>query len=605
VSTDAFPEPGPTSAPWSRARSSTPWLLLPIVLALALVTYRAALDAPLGSDARFLTYRNTFVTQPGADGLARMWTSDVFGGAETHGVPYRSGYYRPVLNTIFWLEYRWAGERDVFYNLLEVLLHGLNALLVAFLVGRLTRDPRAGVLAGVLFAVHPVHAFAATEPAARADVLFTLFYLCGLLAFDRLLDRREDASVPWAGLAVVTGLYGLSLLSKEMGATLPAVLVLLVLLRRSRDGGSLRRLTWTIPPWAVLAVYVVWRFIVLDVDVSVMGYGEANGTLALTLAALKTLPIHLSRILLPLGPSFPELNPELVNTVGGGLSDPLAWIAILVTVGMLAGCLLLVGSRPLLGFALAAFIVAFSPLLRVENIGGTLDTGVILTQERWIYLPSVAVFGGVAVGLLAVFAKVSGPTRRQRWIQAAGVGGVVATLAWSASVHAGKHEDPFAQLKRLYQIPEARLGRFEQANKLLLYAHWVALPSGDLADAERRARAALELVPDSPLAARSAAEVLARVGKWEEVRDLLIPWLNPDAEWLEDRRQTNFRVADDWNRVNPEVMLLLGRASAHLGDPGEAHAYLCEALVRGLPVERVREATAGSPDLGWPLSCPG
>jgi len=385
--------------------------------------------------------------------------------------------------------------------------------------------------------------------------------------------------------------------------TLPAVLVLLVLLRRSRDGSSLRRLSWTAPSWAMLLAYLLWRFAALNVEVSVMGYGAEYGAAELFLAALKTLPIHLSRILLPLGPSFPELNPELVNVVGEGLAGPLAWIAVTVAVLLTAGSLLLWGSRPLLGFALAAFLVAFSPLLRVENIGGTLDTGVILTQERWIYLPSVAVFGVVAVGVSQLFARIRHPSQA-RWLRAAGVGAVVAILAWSASVHAGKHEDPFAQLKRLYRIPEDRLGRFEQANKLLLYAHWVAIPSGELADAERRARSALELVPDSPLAARSAAEVLARTGKWDEVKSLLEPWLNPGAAWLEERRRTNFRVGDDWNRVNPEVMLLMGRASGHLGDSQGAHVYLCEALARGIPAERVRTAAAITSDLSWPLPCP-
>ncbi|HZD05690.1 MAG TPA: hypothetical protein VE173_12260, partial [Longimicrobiales bacterium] len=321
------------------------------------------------------------------------------------------------------------------------------------------------------------------------------------------------------------------------------------------------------------------------------------------LAALETIPIHLARVLVPLQPSYPELDPDLVVIVGAGLSDPLAWIALAVTGLLVAGAVLLWRRHPQAAFWSAFFLVGFSPLLRVENIGGTLDTRVILTQERWIYLPAVAILGSAAAGL-SVLLRRREPLRRA-WLVPVGVAGLATLLAWSASVHAGKHEDPYALLRRLYALPEERLGRFEQANKLLLYAHWVALPAGDVAEAERRVRGALELVPDSPLAARSAAEVFARAGRWKEVTDLLEPWLDPDPDWLAERRNTNFRVYDDWNRVNPEVMLLMGRASSHLGEDGEARRYLCEALHRSIPPERVRQAVDEAPGLRWPLACPG
>lgn len=593
-----FPDP---SRP-ARSRARVRIVLLAVLVGLALVTYHRALGIPLGSDARFLTWQNAFVTAPGGEGLARAWTSDAFQGAETSGVTYRSGYYRPVLNTLFWLEYRWAGRRDLLYNLLEILLHGANAFLVALLVARLARDRRAGVLAGVLFVVHPVNAFVATEPAARADVLFLAFYLGALLVFDRALDREEDG-LPWPALLGTTALYVLSLLTKEMGATLPAVLALLVLLRHFRDGTSLRRLTWTVPAWVAFAGYFVWRFGVLGLDTAVMGYGRAHGRVEVLLAALKTIPIHLARVLVPLQPSYPELDPDLLATVGGGLSDPLAWIALAITGLLGAGAVLLWRRHPLAAFWSAFFLVGFSPLLRVENIGGTLDTGVILTQERWIYLPAVAILGSVAAAV-SVLLRRREPLRRP-WLVPLGVAGLATVLAWSASVHAGKHEDPFALLRRLYALPQERLSRFERANELLLYAHWVAVPQGDIEEAERRVRGALELVPDSPLTARSAAEVFARVGRWTEVRDLLTPWLDPDPEWLAEQGRTNFRVYDDWNRVNPEVMLLMGRASAHLGEDGEARGYLCEALHRAVSPERVREVVNEAPGLRWPLACPG
>ena len=577
-------------------------LLLAGFLLLSFLIYRSELPVPLGSDARFLTYQNELITAP--DGLARVWTADMFQGARTHGVEYRSGYYRPILNAWFWLEYRWAGARDTLYNLSQILFHGLAAFLVALLVGRVSRERWAGVLAGLLFVAHPVHAFAATEPAARGDILFAVFYLGALILFDRALMRSPEGRVPWGALTAVTLLYLASMLSKEMGATLPAVLVALVLLRALRDGVPFRRLGWTLPVWGSFGAYLVWRFGILDLAVFQVGYGATHGTGELLLAALKTVPVHLSRILVPTGPGFPELNPSMVSTVGGGLADPLAWVALILVAALGAGALLLWKRNPEAAFWCAFFGISFTPLLRVENIAGTLDTQVILTQERWIYLPAVAVLGGVASGALA-WIRGRGLLKTGRWrLVLAGAGAVVVTgLALMASHHAGKAEDPFARLRRLYLLPDEALSRFDRANRLLLYAHFVAIPRGEMEDAERRARDALELVPDSPLSARSAAEILAQREKWQEVVDLLQPWLQPDPVWLQARAETNPRVYDDWNRVNPRVMLLMGRALAHLDRVDEAREFLCEAHRRGVAGDAWHQALREAPGIPTSLTC--
>jgi hypothetical protein len=569
------------------------------LVALVLVVYGKTLDTPLGSDARFLTYQNEWVRS--GSGILRFWTHDVFEGAETHGVPYRSGYYRPVLNAFFWLEYRWAGSSATAYHLGELLLHGLNAFLVLLFVTSLTRSRGAGLVAGVLFAVHPINAFAASEPAAGGDVLFTAFYLVALLVFLRALDEEpEGRQVPLGVLAIVGGLYVLSLLSKEMGVTLPAVLLLLVLLRHGREGGALRRWTWTLPAWALLAGYVGWRFVILDLHPSTMGYGATQGRLAVLLATLATIPVHVARLLVPTGPRYPELDPGMIVVVGRGFADPLLWVS-LALLALLGMTLVRWRREPELAFCAAFFLVTYSPLFRVNNIGGTLDTSVILTQERWIYLPAIAFVAAVGIGLTRLMQRMP---RRQLVPAVAGAAAVACLLAWEASVHAGKYADPFARLRRLYAIPDKYLSRFELANRDLLYADWVAIPSGHLQDAETRARAAEKLVPDSPITAAGLAQVLAREGRWEEVRNLLVPWMYPTAEFLAAKRATNFRVYDDWNRVNPTVTLLLGRAEGHLGDTGKAQALLCDALARGISPAQVQSAADEIPQLAHPLTCP-
>jgi hypothetical protein len=354
-----------------------------------------------------------------------------------------------------------------------------------------------------------------------------------------------------------------------------------------RDRMPLERMIWTAPVWVASAGYLLWRFGILDVGTTSMGYGEAQSTLELTLATLKTIPIHLSRIVLPLWPTYPELNPALVSYVSRPFTDPLTYVT-LATVGALGVGALAWGRYPMVAFWVAFFLVTLSPLLRIDDIGGTLDTDVILAQERWIYLPSVAALALIAQGVivLAGLIRAHAPPR-QRMVAGGAAAALLLTLGFVAARHAGRHEDPFALLRRLYLIPDDRLGRMQHANRLLLYANLVAVPRRDLADAESRVREAAQLVPDSPLVALNVARVIAEQEKWDEVLTVLTPWLSPSPEQMDAHSRTNFRVYDDLNRTSPEIPLLLARARARLGQGEAALSLVCEAERRGASADRL------------------
>jgi hypothetical protein len=529
-------------------------------------------------------------------GLAQVWTADFFEGAITHGRPYLSGYYRPVTNTVLWTEHALAGRRDVIYHLSQLFIHALNAFLVVLFCFRISKDYIAAGVAGLFFVLHPVHAFAATDVAARADVLFPVFYILALLAFDSgILSKTSRATTGWMVLTVA--LYLGAVMSKEMGITLPAVLVLLVLYRHFQDALPLRKLALTTPAWIAFAGYLAWRFVVLQLPAPSVGYGETLATYELTLGAVKGMLIQISRIALPLGAEYPELNPQLVNYAASPFSDPLTYLAITVAL-VLAVIAFLWRWSPLIAFWSGFFLITFSPLFKVDSIAGTLGYTIILTQERWIYLPFVAAAAVVGLGVTRLVRSHPGRVSRVTAV----VAGIVICLALgrTATAHAGRHEDPFAQLRRLYLIPEERLSRLQQANK-----QWVAVPMGNLDEAEQRARAATELAPDSPITATALANVLISAGKWRGVIEALTPWLDPSTEELQRHRETNYRVADDLNRVSKRIPYLLARAHAQLGEGGRAMDLLCESVRRDFDQVRVGETLLEVYALDGPPKCSG
>ena len=148
------------------------------LLALGLVLLTFAAYAPaLG--AGFIWDDDDYVTQNpllrDTDGLRRIWlTTD-------------TPQYYPLVFTTFWIEHRLWGSAPAGYHALNVLLHALNALLVAHVLRRL--ELRGAWWIAALFAVHPVHVESVAWVTERKNVLSALFYL---LAFASWLRFERD-----------------------------------------------------------------------------------------------------------------------------------------------------------------------------------------------------------------------------------------------------------------------------------------------------------------------------------------------------------------------------------------------------------------------------
>ena len=148
---------------------------------------------------------------------------------------------RPIANISFALNY-FAGGYDVKgFHLVNIFIHIANGVLVYFvtliLLGRsrmLTERPSApdrrlrlaALFAAAIFIAHPLQIQAVTYIVQRMTSMATMFYLMSLLLY--LLGRqREDRyrkSIYWlAALAC----WLLALGSKEIAATLPAIIVLI------------------------------------------------------------------------------------------------------------------------------------------------------------------------------------------------------------------------------------------------------------------------------------------------------------------------------------------------------------------------------------------
>jgi protein O-mannosyl-transferase len=128
------------------------------------------------------------------------------------------------------------------HHLVSVMFHIANAVLLLFVLLRLTHGLWQSAFVAALFALHPLHVQSVAWAAERKDVLSTFFFLLTLWAYIRYVEEsREESGERRKGRAERNGkrkawnrfyllsavFYLLSLLSKPMLVTLPFLLLLL------------------------------------------------------------------------------------------------------------------------------------------------------------------------------------------------------------------------------------------------------------------------------------------------------------------------------------------------------------------------------------------
>ena len=163
--------------------------------------------------------------------------------------PYFSNYL-PLHLVSYMVDYSVWGLNPFGFRIQSLLLAGMNTVLAFALTRRLFGSVALGVVASLLYAVHPSHVEAVAWLSIRKDLLSTFFLLLSVLFYDKA--TREGFRGAWYATSVAMFLLGL--LSKVSISMLPLFLLVLDLTRRW-DGAafSWRRAIATKIPYAVLA----------------------------------------------------------------------------------------------------------------------------------------------------------------------------------------------------------------------------------------------------------------------------------------------------------------------------------------------------------------
>ncbi|MFQ5458359.1 MAG: tetratricopeptide repeat protein [Myxococcota bacterium] len=230
-------DPSPAKPPPGERRLA-PWLAL--VFCVACLAYANSLPNGFTLDDKTIVEHNEKIRS--LDQIPAIWSSSYWP---------RHRYikaYRPLTVTTYALNHAVHGLRPFGYHLVNVLLHAGVSALVLLLALRLGVPLAGGLLAGLFFAVHPIHTDVVSGVVGRAEILAALAFVGGLFLW---LRYRESGR--WRDLAALVAVYALGNLAKEQVIVLPGILfVAEFAFHRFGDPAGRRRLAAALAGCAVV-----------------------------------------------------------------------------------------------------------------------------------------------------------------------------------------------------------------------------------------------------------------------------------------------------------------------------------------------------------------
>jgi len=299
-------------------------------------------------------------------------------GVSAHGklIDYHSGYYRPLVNITYFLDYKLWGMRPTGFRTTNLILHLMTCCLVYLVLSRHYDGIIVPLIASLLFGIHPVNSEAVSWAAARNNILVSLFSLASLYFY---ASRRPEKGILSTSLSLL--FFAMALFSKEFAVML---LPIFFLYNRLMVGRGLRgRDEWVsyLPYLVILALYFIVRWTVTQ---SVLSPGGFESIWQRIYFVPYLIIYNLRLIFFPYGlHSFSVGYPKaLLNWQAGVGFGGVALIGLFLWRSRKERTTL---------FSILSFAVGLFPVLNIVK-----TSAVSLISMRWLYFPMMFLLMGLS-----------------------------------------------------------------------------------------------------------------------------------------------------------------------------------------------------------------
>lgn len=355
------------------------WWLIPL---LAVLVYIPAFNADFTLDDIPIIEENAYIHS--LDKIPAIWTTHYWAGKIDAN---DTGLYRPLTLTTYNLQYAISGKNAGPYHILNILLHALVCLVLMKIVQLLFHNYKSMVIAGILFALHPIHTEAVAGIVGRAELLASLFIITSMISYHHW---RGQGDIKWLLLLLVSTFAAIT--SKEHGFLIAAILVLqeVYYFFTSKNFSLGDHKKWIAFGSVILLSISLWTYRSTITGPPVpheQWLGVSTSDRMAT--ALRTTAEYVGMHILPLHLSADYWTDE-VPIVGFG--DPRVLLSLLSLIIILMVAFVLRRKLPGVSWGILFF---FLTLLPVSNL---LFAAGFLKAERILYIPSIGLI--IAMALL-------------------------------------------------------------------------------------------------------------------------------------------------------------------------------------------------------------
>lgn len=334
------------------------------------------------------------------------------------------GNYHPMTELSLAFNYAISGYEISSYHWTNILLHLMNTFLVFAFIMQVTRGKLwvAGVTAA-LFGLHPMHVESVTWIAERKDVLYTFFFLSGLMAFVRYIRTGKGVFY-----AAALALFVFSCLSKPAAVVFPMVLLALEFFLRKKYTPIL--LVDKIP---FFVISIAFGLLTLKAQESANAVGDmaAFSFLQRIYFASYGFIMYIVKFLVPVKLSAFYPYPHPVTDI-----PPFFMVAPLIVLAIVLLALYSLKKTKIIAFGMLFYAFTVALVLQFISVGDA------ILADRYTYVPYIGLAFIVGWGFHRLFQLPKARYQNLQYAALSGLGIVLLIFSYSTYQRTQIWKDP-------------------------------------------------------------------------------------------------------------------------------------------------------------------
>ena len=287
---------------------------------------------------------------------------------------YHTGYYRPLINITYFLDYKIWGMNSYGFRTTNLIFHLLSCFILFKLIDYFIRDRQIALWCVVLFSMHPANTESVSCIVARNNILVAFFSVFSLYYYIIGIEKSNNTKILISALAFFCAVF-----AKEFGLMILPVLFLYQRFLARNRRSILSELLGYIPFIIIVLLYFLLRHLVIG---NILTPFDDSQILKRIYFVPYIIVWNLKLIFLPYGLhqyniSYPRSFFDL-------------YVLLSIMIVLLATIFLWIGrDKKILMFSSLSFLTVIFPVLSIIPSASTPNA---LISLRWLYFPMFFIF---------------------------------------------------------------------------------------------------------------------------------------------------------------------------------------------------------------------